>query len=85
MYARGFIASGTKAEDDWETYVKVIISTPYEKLIAETGDKDYTNKGILNPIKDKNGLIQKKYDIVVNHWKSEYNIDLQAIGNATIE
>ena len=85
MYARGFIESGTKAEDDWETYVKVIISTPYEELIAETGDKDYTNKGILNPMKDENGLIRKKYDIVVNHWKSEYNIDLQAIGNATIK
>lgn len=82
MYGRGFIKSGTSADNDWENYVMAIISTPYEDLIAETGEKDYSNKGILNAIKDVNGLIRKKYDIVLNHWKEEYNIDLQAIGNA---
>lgn len=58
---------------DWEQYVKAIVSTPYEQLIAPGG--------ILHPDIDKKQMIRKKYDYMINHFKEEYNIDLQAIGD----
>lgn len=85
MYERGFIKSGTKQEDDVEIYVQAIIQTPYEDLIAEPADKDYTSKGILHAKKDVNGYIRKKYDILVNKFKENYGIDLQAIGNVVLK
>lgn len=85
MYGRGFIKSGTKQEDDVEIYISAILQTPYEDLIAEPGDNDYTNKGILHEKKDVNGYIRKKYDILVNKFKENYGIDLQAIGNVVLK
>ncbi len=85
MYERGYIKSGTKQEDDVEIYMRAIIQTPYEVLIAEPADKDYTNKGILHAKKDVNGYIRKKYDILVNKFKENYGIDLQAIGNVVVQ
>lgn len=86
MYERGFIKSGTKQENDVEIYISAIIQTPYEELIAEpTNDKDYSNRGILNAKKDVNGYIRKKYDILVNKFKENYGIDLQAIGNVILK
>ncbi|WP_018339668.1 hypothetical protein [Butyricimonas synergistica] len=85
MYERGFIKSGTKQEDDVEIYIQAIIQTPYEDLIAEPADKDYTNKGILHAKKDVNGYIRKKYDILVNKFKENYGIDLQSIGNVVLK
>ena len=41
--------------------------------------------GILNPVKDVNGLIRKKYEILVNSFKENYGIDLQAIGDAELK
>lgn len=82
MYSRGFIKSTTKEKTDWLNYVEAVISTPYEDLIAETSGKDYTFKGILNPIKDTQGFIRKKYDILVSWYKEMYGINLQDIGNS---
>ena len=85
MYERGFIKAGTKQENDVEIYIQAIIQTPYEDLIAEPADKDYTNKGILHAKKDVNGYIRKKYDILVNKFKENYGIDLQSIGNVVLK
>ena len=85
MYERGFIKSGTKQEDDVEIYIQAILQTPYEELIAEPANNDYSNKGILHPKKDVNGFIRNKYDILVNTFKENYGIDLQAIGNVVLK
>lgn len=82
MYSRGFINRSTKVENDVEYYVEAIVSNTYEDLIAEYPATNYTNKGILNPVKDVNGLIRQRYDILIKHMKDTYGIDLQAIGNA---
>lgn len=80
MYSRGFVYRGTKLENDAEYYIQAIISTTYEDLTAEVPANDYTFKGILNSTKDVNGLIRYRYDILVNHLKTAYGIDLQATG-----
>ncbi len=82
MYGRGFLNRSTKVENDVEYYVEAIVSNTYEDLIAEYPATNYTNKGILNPVKDVNGLIRQRYDILIKHMKDTYGIDLQAIGNA---
>lgn len=82
MYSRGFLNAATKLEDDAQYYIEAIVTTSYEDLIAETTTGDYSYKGILNPQKDVNGFILKKYNVLVQHMKEAYGIDLQAIGNA---
>ena len=45
---------------------------------------DSTSKnwdGILNPVKDVNGLLKKRYDMVRNYFIENYNMDLQKVGN----
>ena len=83
MYSRGFLSRATKQEDDVNYYIEAIISTSYEDLNSEYNNVD-SYKGVLNPIKDVNGLIRKKYDILVNYFKGEYGIDLQKIGDSVI-
>ena len=53
-------------------------------MIAENTSTN-TYVGILNPVKDVNGLIRKKYEILVNSFKENYGIDLQAIGDAELK
>lgn len=36
---------------------------------------------MLNPNVDVLGLTRRKYDLLVNYFKSNYNVDIQAIGN----
>ena len=36
---------------------------------------------ILNPAKDVNGLLKKRYDMVRDYFIENYNMDLQKIGN----
>ncbi len=84
MYERGFLKTGIKQENDAKNYIEVIISNTYEDLIAENTSTS-TNIGILNPAKDKNGYIRKKYDVLVNSFKANYGIDLQAIGNTVLK
>lgn len=85
MYERGFIKAGTKEDNDVENFIQAIIQNPYEDLLAEQKDGDTSYKGILSAKKDVNGYIRKKYDSLVNKFKNVYNIDLQAIGNATLK
>ena len=47
-------------------------------------DWDYTEKnwdGLLNTVKDVNGLLKKRYDMVRNYFIENYNMDLQKVGN----
>lgn len=72
---------------DWRSYLTMIINNPYETLAAEPVNGDYNERdytGILHEKKDKNGKIRKRYDILVNAFK-RIGVDLQAIGNKTIE
>ncbi|MCX2452196.1 hypothetical protein OQX61_13060 [Pedobacter sp. PLR] len=84
-YKRGFIGVGTTIptpNSDWYAYLRAITSTPYEDLTNNTTPiTDATYKGMLNGLKDPNGLIKKKYNLMINFYKRQYNIDLQAIGN----
>lgn len=83
MFSLGFLDSGTeiKVETDLRNYIKAITSFSYDELTAETKDGDYTMIGILNPKKDVNGLIRKKYDALIHYFQNTLHMDLQAIGN----
>ena len=35
----------------------------------------------LNPVNDQLGLVKRKYELLINFFKNNYNVDLQAIGN----
>lgn len=62
---------------DWEAYMDKIVSNSYEQLIAPGG--------ILNAAVDTKGKIRQKYTIMLDYFKTEYNIDLQGIGNKMAE
>lgn len=86
MYENGFIVEDrwgkrTK-EQDWKNYLRTIVKTPYSVLTEEPGDGDYTTRGILHEKKDTQGVIRKKYDILINYFKKEYGLEIQSIGNA---
>ena len=87
MYERGLLGTDFDEllEDDYMDYVEAIVSTPYDVLTAEPESGDVTFKGILHEKKDVNGHILRKYTILINQFKDYYNIDLQAIGNATLK
>ncbi|UIR54894.1 hypothetical protein LZQ00_11455 [Sphingobacterium sp. SRCM116780] len=84
-YKRGFLASTSGFSDqaqDWQSYIQAITAYPYSYLTdVNTDANDATAKGILSPVKDVNGLIRKKYDALVKHYKDQYGIDIQRIGN----
>lgn len=83
MFSLGFLetSTGMKVETDLRNYIKAITSFSYDELTAETEDGDYTMIGILNPKKDVNGLIRKKYDALIHYFQNTLHMDLQAIGN----
>jgi hypothetical protein len=73
---------------DWNTYVSVILSTPYDVLIAQptipesgipSAAAPYT--GYLHPDIDVNGKIREKYDLMLAYFNDTFGIDLQGIGN----
>ncbi len=69
---------------DLQSFIKVIISHSYSMLTMPATDgslvmNDCTS--VLDPLKDVNGLIRKKYDILIKNFE-EAGIDLQGIGNA---
>lgn len=84
-YKRGFVgAAGAipSTTSDWYNFLRAVTSTSYTDLTnTTTAATDATYKGILGPLKDTNGLIRKKYDLMISYYKSQFNIDLQAIGN----
>lgn len=84
---RGFLVTGAipGTTTDWNSYLSVIVNNSYETLIdPNVSVKDVTSRGILSPIKDRDGLIRKKYQLMIDHYKQNYQIDLQRIGNSEI-
>ena len=74
LYELGYVISdATSPSKDWVSYIDLIVHTSYETLTEEDG--------VLNSKVDVSGKIKQKYDIIIDYFKSEYNIDLQAIGN----
>ncbi|WP_341838087.1 hypothetical protein WJU16_09525 [Chitinophaga pollutisoli] len=74
-YLRGMleVQNIAKADPLWDlaTYVEAVTGKTTEELEAT----------ILSPQVDKNGLVRKKYNIVLKHFRDEHQIDLAAIGN----
>lgn len=59
---------------DWDKFMETIVSNSYDVL---------TSPGyILSPDTDTKGVYRKKYDIMINYFKTTFGVDLQAIGNA---
>lgn len=80
-YARGFLTQNKTMNTDWNNFLKILLTVPYETLITESPATNTSRTGILHPTKDVNGLIRKKYDILIDFFAG-YGIDIQAIGNS---
>ncbi|WP_025142668.1 putative zinc-binding metallopeptidase [Pedobacter jeongneungensis] len=79
FYTYGYVSYVVSLQDnrptrDFLSYIALITSKTKTELDAT----------ILKPSNDTAGLIKKKYDIIINYYKTKYNIDLQAIGNAGV-
>ncbi|PSL43064.1 hypothetical protein CLV51_10958 [Chitinophaga niastensis] len=79
-YQYGFLALATDNNnqlvvpgkyDDFAVYLETIISTPEWKLSAT----------LLSTTTDTNGLIRKKYNILIGFFKEQYKIDIRAIAD----
>lgn len=78
-YALGYVSlvvalQSDKLNKDFLSYLSLITSKTKAELDAT----------VLNPTTDTAGLIRKKYNFIINYYKTKYNIDLQAIGNAGV-
>lgn len=84
-YAQGILYpyfSAPTADLDWGYYMLAMVSHSETMLNTSTANTDATYKGILNATKDVNGKIRIRYNQVRNYYITNYNVDLQAIGNA---
>ena len=74
-------------ENDWEAFMLMMVNYPESFLTREpvfNSEWDTTEAnwdGILNPVKDVNGLLKARYDYVRNYFIENYNMDLQSVGN----
>lgn len=79
--------SSQTANKDWYIFMRMMMFHSEDFLTrAPSAINDYDTseaawEGILNPAKDTNGLLKKKYDIVRNYFIKNYDMDLQTIGN----
>ncbi len=87
-FKRGFLSTSASttppaAQTDWLFYIQAIVQNPYTVLTNATGmtANNATPQGMLTPVKDSLGLIRKKYDLIIDYYKTNYNIDLQKIGD----
>ena len=81
------VSYNVTVENDWKSFLLMMV-TCSEEFLTRTpefnSDWDYTEKnwdGLLNPVKDVNGLLKKRYDMVRNYFIENYNMDLQKVGN----
>lgn len=74
----------TNRAQDQGNFFRLIAQHSYEWLTTDDyGDDEYWNlKGCLNPARDVNGLLMRKYNAMIAAYKAA-GVDLQAIGNAT--
>lgn len=89
-WARGIFPPSYSAtsSSDWKAFLMMMVSYPesYLTRTPTTSTSDYDNseaawEGILNPVKDTNGLLKKRYDMVRNYFINNYGMDLQIVGN----
>jgi hypothetical protein len=81
-YAQGIINHSSPSPDnDWGAYILAMVSMSETNLNKSTAATDATFLGILNATKDVNGKIRSRYNIVRNYFITNYNVDLQVIGN----
>lgn len=85
-YAAGSITDyyAANAQADWQQYILAMTGYPESVLNASAPNTTRSFVGILNPVKDTGGKIRQRYNLVRNYFISNYNVDLQAIGNAAI-
>ncbi|WP_341843644.1 hypothetical protein [Chitinophaga caseinilytica] len=74
-YSEGIVADGyyslnLNAGQDFVAYIELITGKTTAELEA----------GLFQPGIDTKGLIRKRYQIIVDYYKQEFGIDLQAIG-----
>ena len=75
MYGNGIIIWEQRTPNaDWDAYMKTLLTKTDAQLNA-TG-------GFWNPAIDNKGTIRKKSDVMINYFKTKYNIDLRAIANS---
>ena len=81
---RGFVANPLYGGYEWCTYVNW-----QTKTLLQSDDLTHFLASILRRTSEQWAsdltypLVKQKYDILVTHFKKEYNIDLVKIGNAT--
>ncbi len=88
-WARGiFPPNSASPLSDLKNFLYMMVSYPesYLTRVPKTTitDSNFTEtawEGILNPAKDTNGLLKKRYTIVRNYFINNYGMDLQLIGN----
>lgn len=89
-FKRGFLTTTGSTtppglSTDWIAYIQAAVQNPYSVLTNPTGmtANNTSMQGILTPVKDSSGLIRKKYDAILDYYKTTYNIDLQRIGDGS--
>lgn len=89
-WARGLFPPyySISVQRDWQLFLYMMVSYPESYLTreptTEISDQDNTEtawEGILNSVKDTNGLIKKRYNIVRDYFITNYKMDLQIVGN----
>jgi len=82
-FSKGIIGAYTSisATSDWNAYVMAMVTLSEADLNRSVANSNTSAVGILNPTKDTNGLIKKRYNIVRNYFINNYQVDLQVIGN----
>lgn len=85
-YAAGSITDyyASNAQSDWEQYILAMTGYPESVLNTSAPNTTRSYVGILNATKDTNGKIRQRYNLVRNYFITNYNVDLQMIGNAVI-
>ena len=82
------VSYNVSVDIDWQSFLLMMVCCSEEFLTRTpeySSDWDYTMAnwdGLLNPVKDVNGLLKKRYDLVRNYFIENYNMDLQKVGNA---
>lgn len=83
-YGKGIILSYSAtltAVADWNAYITAMVTLSEADLNRSVANTNTSPVGILNPTKDTNGMIRKRYNIVRNYFINTYQVDLQSIGN----
>jgi len=85
-YSLGGITSAQRYKYGFDTLVAGSAPSPITDMIAFLDTicakpKTALDAYMLNPKVDSLGLTKRKYDLLVNYFKNNYNVDIQAIGN----